>query len=144
MSLSAFRSQLRTNIPGDTRISGRFTAGATPGGPATQVVTVTEGRKFTVTKGPNGHYVVRFGATSAAADLTPVLGLIACHATAVVATPNATNSRWVLVHTIDLDANNNVIGVTLGAIDATGAFGNLTQGDGISFECIVRDTEVRA
>lgn len=144
MSFMAFRSQLRTNVPSDTRISGRFTAGATPGGPATQVVTVNEGLKYTVTKGPAGHYVIRFGPTTVTSDLTPALGLIGCNVTAVVATPNATNSRWVLVHTIDTNASGNVIGVTLGAVDATGAFANLTQGDGIAFECIVRDTEVRA
>ena len=140
MSFMAFRSQLRTNIPGDTRISGRFTAGAGAG--ASQAVSVNEGLKYTVTKGPTGHYVIRFGPTTATSDLTPAVGLIGCNATAVVATPNATNSRWVLVHTIDTNASGNVIGVTLGAVDATGAFANLTQGDGIAFECIVRDTAV--
>jgi len=135
MSLSAFRSQLRTNIPGDTRISGRFNVnGAT--------LTVLEGKKYTVEKPAltTGHYKVTFGPT--ATELTPVKGLIACFANAVIANPSAANSRWIVVHTVDLDANGNVAGVTLGAIDATGGFANMTANDDICFECIVRDTEI--
>lgn len=134
MSLSAFRSQLRTNIPGDTRISGRFNCnGAT--------LTVLEGKKYTVSKPATlGHYKVTFGPTTA--EPTPVKGLVACFANAVIANPSAGNSRWIVVHTVDLDANGNVAGVTLGAIDATGAFANMTANDDICFECIVRDTEI--
>ena len=143
---TALRSQLRTNIPGDTRISGRFNTDGT------NQPTILEGKNFTVSKpSPDvaGHYIVTFGPT--ATDKRPVLGLIAGFANAVVDTPNGTNSRWVLVHQI-LDPSGVVVtgsggpigSVVLGAVNQAGTLANLTAGDDICFEFIVRDTGTTA
>ncbi len=135
MSFSALRSQLRTNIPGDTRISGRFNCDAS-------TLTVVEGTRYTVSKGATGLYQVRFG--TSATDIVAVLGLVACFASAQVASPDATNSRCIVVNSVDTNASGQVIGFTLAAINLTGALANMATDDDIHFECIVRDTEVRA
>ena len=133
MGPSALRSQLRTNIPGDTRISGCFNVnGAT--------LTVLEGKRYVADRTGTGLYRVRFG--NSTTELTPVLGLVACFANAVVAAPDATNSRWIVVQSIVTNADGTIAGVILGALDATGALANLTADDDICFECIVRDTAV--
>lgn len=132
MNGSSFRSQLRTNIPGDTRISGRFnTNGAT--------LTVLEGKKYVVDHQGTGLYRVRFGTSTS--DLTPVKGLIACFATAVIAAP-ATNPRVLVVQTVDTNANGTIAGVTIAALNGSFALANLAANDDICFECIVRDTEI--
>ena len=145
MQGTILRSQLRTNIPGDTRISGRFNTDGT------NQPTILEGKNFTVSKpSPTdvaGHYIVTFGPTTT--DKRPVLGLVAGFASAVVATPNATNSRWVVVHQILTPAGVVVTGsggpvgsVVLGAINQAGTLANLTANDDICFEFIVRNTEI--
>ena len=144
MQGTILRSQLRTNIPGDTRISGRFNTDGT------NTPTILEGKNFTVSKpSPEvaGHYIVTFGPTTT--DKRPVLGLVAGFASAVVATPNPTNSRWVVVHQILTPAGVVVTGsggpvgsVVLGAINQAGTLANLTADDDICFEFIVRNTEI--
>lgn len=132
MNGSNFRSQLRTNIPGDTRISGRFnTNGAT--------LSVLEGKKYVVDHQGVGLYRVRFGTSTSA--LTPVKGLIACFATAVIANP-AADLRFLVVKTIDTNANGSVAGVTIAALNSLFNLANLAADDDICFECIVRDTEI--
>lgn len=134
MSFSALRSQLRTNIPGDTRISGRFNCNGS-------TLTVVEGTRYTLSKGATGLYQVRFG--TSATDIVAVLGLVACSASAQVATPNATNSRCIVVNSVDTNASGQVIGFTLAAVDQGGALANMATDDDIHFQCILRDTEVR-
>lgn len=133
MGPSALRSQLRTNIPGDTRVSGRFN---TDGVNAPSVV---EGKRYVVDRTGIGLYRIRFG--NSTSELTPVLGLVACFATPVVALP-ATDPRWIVVQSIDSNPNNTIAGVTLGALDATGTLADLAANDDVCFECIVRDTAV--
>lgn len=133
MGPSALRSQLRTNIPGDTRVSGRFN---TDGVNAPSVV---EGKRYVVDRTGIGLYRIRFG--NSTSELTPVLGLVACFATPVVALP-AANPRWIVVQSIDSNPNNTIAGVTLGALDATGTLADLAANDDVCFECIVRDTAV--
>jgi len=133
MGPSALRSQLRTNIPGDTRVSGRFNVnGAT--------LTVLEGKRYVVDRTGTGLYRIRFG--NSTSELTPVLGLVACFANAVIAAPDATNSRWIVVQSVVTNADGTIAGVILGALDATGVLANLIADDDICFECIVRDTAV--
>lgn len=133
MGPSALRSQLRTNIPGDTRVSGRFN---TDGVNAPSVV---EGKRYVVDRTGIGLYRIRFG--NSTSELTPVLGLVACFATPVVALP-AANPRWIVVQSIVLNSDGTTAGVILGALDATGALADLAANDDVCFECIVRDTAV--
>lgn len=133
MTLAALRSQSRTNIPGDTRICGRFTANGV-------TITNVEGNKFIVDKSGTGLYRVRFG--TSVNDLTTFMGLVGCFATAVVAAPGA-NGRFVVLQQIFTNPSGMVASVTLGTVDAGGALADLAAGDGICFEMIVRDTEVR-
>lgn len=138
MSRLGTRSQLRTNIPGDTRICGRFNSD----------LTILEGTQFYVTNPATGHYRVFFG--QSATLLQPALGLIVAVASTVVAAP-AANPRVAIVHQILNPAGVVVTGsggpvgsVIIGCINpTTGAFANLASNDDICFECVVRDTEVR-
>lgn len=133
MGPSALRSQLRTNIPGDTRVSGRFNTDGV------NAPSVLEGKRYVVDHTGTGLYRIRFG--NSTSELTPVLGLIACFATPVVALP-ATNPRWIVVQSIVTNADGTIAGVILGALDDAGALADLAANDDICFECIVRDTAV--
>lgn len=134
MGPNALRSQLRTNIPGDTRISGRFNTDGV------NQPSALEGKRYVVDRTGTGLYRVRFG--NSTSELTPTIGLVACFATAVVATPNATNSRWIVVQSIVTNADGTIAGVVFGAINTSGALADLAANDDICFECIVRDTAV--
>ena len=129
MNGSNFRSQLRTNIPGDTRISGRFGHAGT----------VLEGKKFTVSTAASGVHTIVFG--TSATNLTPVKGLIAVHAICVVAVPSNTAVQSVVVKSITT-SGGAVTGVVLVTTTAAGVPTALASGDMVCFECTVRDTDV--
>lgn len=134
MQGTALRSQLRTNVPGDTRISGRFTDTAGGTGSST-AMTVVEGRQYSVERTATGVYRITFAA--------PVLGLISAYAMAYVATPGtAANNRWAQIGAITT-SGGAIVSVSFTLVDNAGAVASLIANDGLLFECIVRDTEVR-
>lgn len=130
MNGSNFRSQLRTNVPGDTRISGRFNHAGV----------VLEGKKYTVATTPNGVHTILFG--TSATNLTPVKGLVAAHAICVVATPSNTAVQSVVVKTITTNASGAVTGAVLVTTTAAGVPTALATNDMVCFEFTVRDTDV--
>lgn len=130
----SLRSQLRTNVPGDTRVSGRFTDTAGGSGTST-AITIVEGKNFTVRRSATGVYEVTFAA--------PVMGLVSAYATAFVATPGtAANNRWAQLGAITTNSSGAVVSVSFTLVDAAGAVLSLIANDGLLFECIVRDTSV--
>ena len=134
MQGTALRSQLRTNIPGDTRISGRFTDTAGGTGAST-AMTVVEGRQYSVARTATGVYRITFAA--------PVLGLVSANATAFVAAPGtAANNRWAQLSAITT-SGGAIVSVSFTLLDNAGAVASLIANDGLLFECTIRDTEVR-
>lgn len=129
MNGSNFRSQIRTNIPGDTRISGRFDHAGT----------ILEGKKFLVTTAVSGVHTIVFG--TSLTNLTPVKGLVGVSAVCVVATPSNTATQSVVVKSIT-SSGGVVTGVVLVTTTAAGVPTALASGDMVCFQCVIRDTEI--
>lgn len=134
------RSQLRTNVPSDTRISGRFSDGLV--GAAPEAMTPVEGKQYYATRTAVGTYKISFGVSSTNPD--SFKGLVAFHAVVLGADPATdTKVRWVQVKSIDTNSNGTVASVTIVLLDKTGAVASVaTAGDQILFECILRPTEI--
>jgi len=142
MNGTRYRSQLRTNVPSDTRISGRVTDDTVSNVTYPVDLSEAEGKQYYATRTATGTYRIYFGASATNPD--SFKGLVAVHATVLAATPGtAANNRWVQVKSIDTNSNGTVSGVTLVTVDKDGLVATLaTNGDQIMFECVVRSTEI--
>jgi len=142
MNGTRYRSQLRTNVPSDTRISGRITDDNVSNVTYPVDLSESEGKQYYATRTAAGTYRIYFGASATNTD--SFKGLVAVHATVLAATPGtAANNRWVQVKSIDTNSNGTVSGVTLVTVDKDGLVATLaTNGDQIMFECVVRSTEI--
>lgn len=140
MNGTRYRSQLRTNVPSDTRISGRFSDGLV--GAAPEAMTVVEGKQYYATRTAVGTYKISFGPSATNAD--SFKGLVSFHGTVLAADPaTAAKNRWVQVKSVDLNANGTVASVTIVLVDKDGAVASVaTANDQILFECVVRSTEI--
>ena len=140
MNGTRYRSQLRTNVPGDTRVCGRFSDGLV--GAAPEAMTVVEGKQYYATRTAPGTYKILFGSSSTNPD--SFKGLVTFHATVLAASSNVpANNRWVQVKSVDTNSNGTVASVTIVLVDKDGAVASVaTAGDQILFECVVRPTEI--
>ena len=143
MNGTRYRSQLRTNIPGDTRVCGYFTDTNVANAVYPVDLNEVEGKQYYATRTAAGTYKIYFGSSSTNPD--SFKGLVSFHATVLAASPvlNAANNRWVQVKSIDTNGNGTVASVTIVLVDKDGAVATLaTNGDGIFFEAVVRGTEI--
>lgn len=140
MNGTRYRSQLRTNIPSDTRICGRFKDNLV--GAAPEDMVVVEGKQYYATRTAVGTYKISFGSSSTNPD--SFKGLVTFHGTVLAADPaTAAKNRWVQVKSIDTNANGTVASVTIVLVDKDGAVASVaTAADQILFECVVRSTEI--
>jgi hypothetical protein len=140
MNGTRYRSQLRTNVPGDTRVSGRFTE---PGGAGAQTMTLVEGAQYYAKRTADaGTYQVFFGSSSTNPD--SFKGLVSFTATPIILDPATdTKVRFVQIKSIDTNSNGTVASVTFVTLNKTFAPTTLTTGDGIAFEAVVRGTEIK-
>lgn len=142
MNGTRYRSQLRTNIPGDTRVCGYFTDANVADVAYPVNLVENEGKQYYATRTAVGTYKIYFGSSSANPD--SFKGLVTFHATVLAADPaTAAKNRWVQVKSIDTNSNGTVASVTIVLVDKDGAVATLaTNGDGILFEAVVRGTEI--
>lgn len=140
MNGTRYRSQLRTNVPSDTRVCGRFSDGLV--GAAPEAMTVVEGKQYYATRTAAGTYKIFFGASSTNPD--SFKGLVTFNATVLAADPaTAAKNRWVQVKSVDTNANGTIASITIVLVDKDGAVASVaTAGDQVFFECVVRSTEI--
>lgn len=138
MSTNRFRFSPRTNVPGDHRVSGRVQYTA-----AGNVLTIVEGKLFTVARSAAGTFAVTFG--TSAADSQFFKGFISANVEAIVADPVAGangNVRQGLLTGITTASNGGVTGFTFVTLNKSGVVADLADGDQFIFEAVLRDTEI--